>query len=146
MFFTYVFLHKAKVNVLAKSHPYIFFTLPYTSSLPCLHTFWHAIPTSFYYLLVLDYSPTIGIWQWHPNSPVLSQTTAINTAASKISLRILGGVVLRVAVKYKILLATLHNQDQYQLQDFNFCMDSWKKCWRCRGPCNSWSYKHGLLD
>jgi len=75
-------MHKAKVNVLAKPHTYIFFTLqldsawessakkyhkllavhacslvlrllppptwPRNKSLPCLLTFWHAIPTSFY--------------------------------------------------------------------------------------------------
>ena len=34
----------------------------HASSLPCLHTFWHAIPTSFYiYFLVIDFVGEGGI-------------------------------------------------------------------------------------
>ena len=60
------------------------FTFTIISSLPCLHTFWHAIPTSFYIFNVFEVlflyffegrlhsSPPGGLCRW------LSQSTAVS--------------------------------------------------------------------
>ena len=41
------------------------FTFTIISSLPCLHTFWHAIPTSFYIFNVFFFKSCININAWY---------------------------------------------------------------------------------
>ena len=49
------------------------FTFTIISSLPCLHTFWHAIPTSFHILTFIKSCPTIGLR--NPGIPYLKTET-----------------------------------------------------------------------